>query len=53
MLGSEERQSFKDAADRMLATIPGSREESVPEAGHASVRERPEFVVALLREFLG
>jgi 3-oxoadipate enol-lactonase len=53
MLGSEERQSFKDAADRMLATIPGSRKELVPEAGHASVRERPEFVVALLREFLG
>jgi pimeloyl-ACP methyl ester carboxylesterase len=53
MLGSEERQSFKDAADRMVATIPGARKVLVPMAGHASVRERPEFVVNLLREFLG
>lgn len=53
MLGSNERQAFQDAADRMLATIPGSRKAIVPEAGHASVRERPEFVVKLLREFLG
>lgn len=52
MLGSEERQAFKDAADRMQATIPGSRKVFVPSAGHASVRERPEFVVELLREFL-
>ncbi len=53
MLGSNERQSFQDAADRMLATIPGSRKVFVPEAGHASVRERPAFVVEQLRTFLG
>ena len=53
MLGSEERQSFKDAADRMQATIPGSRKAFVPVAGHASVRERPEHVIRLLRDFLG
>jgi 3-oxoadipate enol-lactonase len=53
VLGSEERQSFKDAADRMVAAIPGSRKVLVPAAGHASVRERPGFVVSLLREFLG
>ena len=53
MLGSNERQSFQDAADRMIATIPGSRKVVVPAAGHASVRERPEFAVATIGEFLG
>ncbi len=53
MLGSNERQAFQDAADAMVAAIPGSRKAVVPQAGHASVRERPEFVVRLLREFLG
>jgi len=53
MLGSNERQAFQDAAERMVAAIPGSRKAVVPKAGHASVRERPEFVVRLLREFLG
>ena len=53
MLGSNERQSFQDAADRMVATIPGSRKVFVPQAGHASVRERPAFVIEQLRAFLG
>jgi pimeloyl-ACP methyl ester carboxylesterase len=53
MLGSNERQAFQDAADRMVATIPGARKVVVPEAGHASIRERPEFAVRVLREFLG
>lgn len=52
MLGSNERQSFQDAADRMVATIPGARKVFVPEAGHASIRERPEFAVKTIREFL-
>lgn len=52
MLGSNERQSFKDAAAWMHATIPGSRVVEVPNAGHASVRERPEFAVAQLGAFL-
>jgi pimeloyl-ACP methyl ester carboxylesterase len=52
MLGSAERQSFKDAAKWMNETIPGSRVIEVPEAGHASVRERPAFVLDQLRAFL-
>jgi 3-oxoadipate enol-lactonase len=53
LYGSEERQSFKDAAAWMHESIRGSRVEVVPMAGHASVRERPEHVVGLLRDFLG
>jgi 3-oxoadipate enol-lactonase len=52
MLGSAERQPFKDAAKWMNETIPGSRFVEVPIAGHASVRERPAFVVEQLRAFL-
>ena len=52
MLGSAERQAFKDAATWMHGTIPGSRLVEVPAAGHASVRERPAFVVEHLRAFL-
>lgn len=52
MLGSAERQSFKDAAKWMNETIPGSKVVEVPEAGHASVRERPAFVLNQLRAFL-
>jgi len=52
MLGSAERQAFKDAAAWMHATIAGSRLMEVPVAGHASVRERPAFVVEQLRGFL-
>jgi 3-oxoadipate enol-lactonase len=52
MLGSNERQSFRDAAKWMNQTIAGSRVVEVPNAGHASVRERPEFVLRELRAFL-
>jgi pimeloyl-ACP methyl ester carboxylesterase len=52
MLGSAERQSFKDAAQWMHETIKGSHVLEVPLAGHASVRERPEFAVHHLRAFL-
>jgi len=52
LCGSNERQSFKDAAQWMHATIKRSQLLEVPRAGHASVRERPEFVVRHLREFL-
>jgi 3-oxoadipate enol-lactonase len=52
MLGSAERQSFKDAARWMHETIKGSHVLEVPLAGHASVRERPEFAVHHLRTFL-
>lgn len=52
MLGSRERQSFKDAAQWMNETIPGSNLIEVPAAGHASVRERPDFAVRQLRAFL-
>lgn len=53
MLGSHERQSFKDAAKWMHETIPGSKLVEIPVAGHCSVRERPEFVMGALRVFLG
>jgi 3-oxoadipate enol-lactonase len=52
MLGSAERQAFKDAAKWMNETIAGSHFIEVPVAGHASVRERPAFVVEQLLEFL-
>lgn len=52
MLGSNERQSFKDAAQWMQGAIAHSKVVEVPAAGHASVRERPEFVTRQLREFL-
>ncbi len=52
MLGSNERQSFKDAAQWMHDTIKDSHVLEVPLAGHASVRERPEFAVQHLRAFL-
>jgi len=52
LCGSNERPSFKDAAWWMHETIKGSRVLEVPLAGHASVRERPEFVVQHLRAFL-
>jgi len=52
MLGPDERQSFQDAAKWMNETIEGSQLCEVPQAGHASVRERPEFVIQLLRAFL-
>ena len=52
LLGSNERQSFKDAAQWMRETIRDSTVLEVPRAGHASVRERPAFVVEHLRAFL-
>ena len=54
MLGSNEGAAFKDAARWMADTIPGSAGIiEVPNAGHASVRERPDFVVQEFRRFLG
>ena len=54
MLGSNDGQAFKDAARWMADNIPGSKGiVEVPNAGHASVRERPEFVLQEFRRFLG
>jgi pimeloyl-ACP methyl ester carboxylesterase len=53
MLGSNEGQPFKDAARWMADNIPGSKGiVEVPNAGHASVRERPQFVLQEFRRFL-
>jgi pimeloyl-ACP methyl ester carboxylesterase len=53
LLGSNEGPPFKEAARWMADNIPGSRGiVEVPNAGHASVRERPEFVVKEFRQFL-
>jgi pimeloyl-ACP methyl ester carboxylesterase len=53
MLGSNEGQPFKDAAVWMNDNIPGSQGVVVvPQAGHASVREQPEFAVQQFRNFL-
>jgi len=53
MLGSNEGQPFKDAARWMADNIPGSQGiVEVPNAGHASVRERPQFVLQEFRRFL-
>lgn len=54
VLGSNEGQPFKDAARWMANNMPGSKGiVEVPMAGHASVRERPEFVLNEFRQFLG
>jgi pimeloyl-ACP methyl ester carboxylesterase len=54
VLGSNEGQPFKDAARWMADNIPGSKGiVEVPNAGHASVRERPDFVLQEFRHFLG
>jgi len=54
LLGSNEGQPFRDAAKWMNESIPGSRGVvEVPMAGHASVRERPAFVLQEFRRFLG
>jgi pimeloyl-ACP methyl ester carboxylesterase len=54
MLGANEGPAFKEAARWMADNIPGSRGiVEVPNAGHASVRERPAFVVQEFRRFLG
>jgi 3-oxoadipate enol-lactonase len=52
LYGSNERQAFKDAAKWMHEAIACSRLLEVPLAGHASVRERPEFVIRHLHSFL-
>jgi pimeloyl-ACP methyl ester carboxylesterase len=53
VLGSNEGPAFKEAAQWMAANIPGSQGiVEVPNAGHASVRERPEFVAKQFRQFL-
>ncbi|MSP02116.1 MAG: alpha/beta fold hydrolase [Acetobacteraceae bacterium] len=52
LLGSNERQSFKDAAKWMHEAIADSRVVEVPIAAHASVRERPAFAIEQLRAFL-
>ena len=54
MLGANEGQAFKDAARWMADNIPGATGiAEVPNAGHASVRERPDFVLQEFRRFLG
>lgn len=54
VLGSNEGLPFQEAATWMTGNIPGCRGKVVvPEAGHASVRERPEFCIKTFREFLG
>ncbi len=54
MLGSNEGPAFKEAARWMTENIPGSQDiVEVPNAGHASVRERPDFVIREFRRFLG
>jgi len=54
LLGSHEGPPFKEAARWMADNIPGSQGiVEVPYAGHASVRERPDFVVREFRQFLG
>lgn len=54
LLGSHEGPAFRDAAVWMGENIPGNQGVvQVPNAGHASVRERPEFVIDQFRRFLG
>jgi pimeloyl-ACP methyl ester carboxylesterase len=53
VLGSNEGPPFKEAARWMADSIPGCQGiVEVPNAGHASVRERPDFVIEAFRRFL-
>ena len=53
VLGSNEGLAFQQAGEWMTANIPGCKGKVVvPEAGHASVRERPEFCIKTFRDFL-
>jgi 3-oxoadipate enol-lactonase len=52
LYGSADSQPFTDASRWMHQTIKGGQLQEVPLAGHASVRERPEFVPPRLHEFL-
>lgn len=50
--GAEDRVFSPDVGRQLHETIPGSRFELVPEAGHMPQWERPEVVNALLLDFL-
>ncbi|MDC7787398.1 alpha/beta fold hydrolase [Rhodoplanes sp. TEM] len=51
--GSDDRAAFVEAAHWLAATIPHARSAVIPGTRHASVLERPDLALPLLREFLG
>ncbi|RAI43491.1 alpha/beta fold hydrolase [Rhodoplanes roseus] len=53
LCGSDDRAAFVEAAHWLAATIPNARADVIPGTRHASVLERPDLALPLLREFLG
>ena len=52
VVGAEDVEDIRKAADRLAAEIPGARLETVPGAGHLPSLERPDELNRLLLEFL-
>lgn len=50
--GSDDAPSFVEAAHWLTATIPNAEPAVIPDTRHASVLERPDLALPLLREFL-
>ncbi|NVO14912.1 MAG: alpha/beta fold hydrolase [Rhodoplanes sp.] len=50
--GSDDAPSFVEAAHWLAATIPNARPAAIPGTRHASVLERPDLALPILREFL-
>lgn len=53
LVGDGDQLTPPDRAAEMAAGIPGARFVTVPDCGHASTVERPEYVTRTLVEFLG
>jgi 3-oxoadipate enol-lactonase len=52
LTGEDPKEAFETAAERMLAEIPDSRHERIPDGGHAANIDNPEAFNELLREFV-
>lgn len=52
MYGERELDSMRRHAEYMASRIPDAEAREIPEAGHNSHVDNPEFVVAAIREFL-
>ncbi len=52
-VGSDDVATTRDKSEAIVAAIPGARLEIIPDAGHSSSVEQPDFVSDLIDEFIG